>query len=132
MPTFKLTDPELPRNPRLAGRPALSRANFGFYTVPEDVTEKLADGRVIVVAHKGAQIPMAEARRLGLVKDSAPAGPAEVKSEAAAEPAIAEPVPDATEAAADLAAEHGIDLATVRGTGAGGKIIKSDVEALLD
>lgn len=39
---------------------------------------------------------------------------------------------DATPAAAVLADEHGIDLAGVKGTGAGGKIIKGDVQAYLD
>lgn len=38
---------------------------------------------------------------------------------------------DATDAAADLAAEHGLDLAKVEGTGAGGRITKGDVEAAL-
>lgn len=39
---------------------------------------------------------------------------------------------DATDAAAELAKEHGIDLATVEGTGASGRILKSDVEALVN
>lgn len=38
---------------------------------------------------------------------------------------------DATDAAAELAAEHGVDLATVAGSGAGGRILVSDVEAVL-
>lgn len=36
---------------------------------------------------------------------------------------------DATEGAEDLAAELGIDLATVEGTGKDGRITKGDVEA---
>lgn len=39
--------------------------------------------------------------------------------------------PDATDAAVALAAEHGVDLATVAGSGAGGRILVSDVEAVL-
>ena len=39
---------------------------------------------------------------------------------------------DATDTAVSLAAEHGIDLATVTGTGAGGKIVLRDVKALID
>lgn len=39
---------------------------------------------------------------------------------------------DATDSATALAAEHGIDLASVVGTGSGGRIIKRDVEALID
>lgn len=50
-------------------------------------------------------------------------------------PPAAEPVatesPDATDAARELAAEHDIDLAAITGTGADGRILKSDVEALL-
>lgn len=36
--------------------------------------------------------------------------------------------PDATDTAKELAEEHGIDLSTVTGTGADGKITKADVE----
>lgn len=41
------------------------------------------------------------------------------------------PVIDATEAAARLAEENGIDLGEVKGSGVGGRIIIGDVEALL-
>ena len=37
-----------------------------------------------------------------------------------------------TGAAADLAAELGVDLSTVEGTGKGGRITKADVEAAAD
>lgn len=40
--------------------------------------------------------------------------------------------PDATDSARALALESGISLFTVTGTGAGGRIIKTDVEAVLD
>lgn len=36
--------------------------------------------------------------------------------------------PDATEAAAEYAAEHDVDLAGITGTGADGRITKADVE----
>lgn len=39
---------------------------------------------------------------------------------------------DATDSAVKLANKHGISLATVKGTGADGRILKSDVEALVD
>lgn len=39
---------------------------------------------------------------------------------------------EASDAAVKLAAEHGIDLATVTGTGANGNITKGDVQKLLD
>lgn len=39
---------------------------------------------------------------------------------------------DATDAARELADEHGIDLAEVEGTGADGRIVIGDIRALLD
>ena len=39
---------------------------------------------------------------------------------------------DATDAAVELAEEHGIDLATVEGTGKGGRIGKGDVQKVVD
>jgi len=38
----------------------------------------------------------------------------------------------ATPAAIELAGQHGIDLATIAGTGADGKILKGDVQAAID
>lgn len=69
----------------------------------------------------------------------APAPKAEIPAEAAAAPAKpaakapaakpAEPVAiEATDTARTLAEEHGIDLATLEGTGKEGRILKSDVE----
>lgn len=64
----------------------------GTWTAEEDVTETLPDGRTIQVATKGAEIPMAEAEKLGLVKAAPPPGPAETKEEAPAETkTVAEP-----------------------------------------
>jgi len=56
-----------------------------------------------------------------------------IQAQAAAAP---EPTPDntetdATDAAKALAAQHGIDLATVTGTGSDGRITKDDVQALV-
>lgn len=39
---------------------------------------------------------------------------------------------DATDAARELAAEHDIDLATVEGTGEDGRVLVSDVRALVE
>lgn len=39
---------------------------------------------------------------------------------------------DATSAAEELAAEHGVDLAGVEGTGKDGRVLKSDVQAAVD
>ncbi len=36
---------------------------------------------------------------------------------------------NATQGAVEAAAEHGVDISTVTGTGAGGRITKADVEA---
>ncbi len=52
----------------------------------------------------------------------------EVEEPEAAEAAPAVAV-DATDAAQALAAEKGVDLAQVKGTGKGGRIVESDVEA---
>jgi len=41
------------------------------------------------------------------------------------------PGPDATQTAQRLAKEHGIDLATVKGTGTGGRITVNDIRALM-
>jgi pyruvate/2-oxoglutarate dehydrogenase complex dihydrolipoamide acyltransferase (E2) component len=38
---------------------------------------------------------------------------------------------DATDGAVDLAVEHGIDLTTIKGTGANGRIVLRDVKAVL-
>lgn len=38
---------------------------------------------------------------------------------------------DATDSAKELAAAHGIDLASVKGSGADGRIVKADVEAAI-
>lgn len=51
-----------------------------------------------------------------------------VKAVEVVETADAEEQPDATPAAVELAKEKGIDLASVTGTGADGRITKSDVE----
>ncbi len=42
------------------------------------------------------------------------------------------PGPDATDAAKALAAEHGIDLANVTGTGVENRITKDDVQTVVD
>lgn len=53
--------------------------NTEMYTAEEDVTEELPDGRLIQVAVKGAQMPMREAVKLGLVKPKKEQGPSETK-----------------------------------------------------
>jgi len=50
-----------------------------FYVAPTDQIETLPDGREKLVARKGQRFTRAQAVELGLVKQSAPAGPAETK-----------------------------------------------------
>lgn len=50
---------------------------------------------------------------------------------AGGEPVAAESDVDATAAAAELAAEHGVDLETVEGSGVEGRVTKPDVEAAI-
>jgi pyruvate/2-oxoglutarate dehydrogenase complex dihydrolipoamide acyltransferase (E2) component len=45
---------------------------------------------------------------------------------------VAEPEVDATDAARALAAEHGVDLATVPGSGEDGRVLVDDVREVLD
>lgn len=52
------------------------------YRVTDDVIETLADGRTIQIAAKGTEMPIAQARQLGLVKDAQDAGPSETKAPA--------------------------------------------------
>ncbi len=75
---YVLTTPDAAQ--RLLEEP-MSNAPTGRYRVNEDVTETLPDGRVIQVAVKGSEMTMAEASRLGLVKNEHFAGPSEVKAE---------------------------------------------------
>lgn len=61
-----------------------------------------------------------------------PAKPEASAPEAPEAPAPADPpMPDITDAAAKLADEHGIDISEVQGTGAEGRILVKDMEALL-
>lgn len=57
--------------------------------------------------------------------------PVDYESVLVVEPVVEDEPIDATDAAIKLAAKYGIDLATVTGTGTDGRIIKSDVEAML-
>jgi hypothetical protein len=56
-----------------------------MYTVEEEITEKQSDGRIFLVAAKGARIPMSRALQLGLVKGKQKAEPSETKEAAPTE-----------------------------------------------
>lgn len=71
------------------------RAPQPMYTLEEDVIETLEDGRTIQIGVKGAQIPMSEAIRLGLVDDPEAA---KAKKEAAVE--AKKPAPEEAKPAA--------------------------------
>lgn len=60
--------------------------------------------------------------------DEAPAAP----DDSTDEPLPAPDDIDITDAAAELAAEHSLDLSDTIGSGEGGRILKSDVERLID
>lgn len=50
--------------------------------IPEDdITQRQPDGTSILLAAKGVPVPMAEARKRGLVKDRQTTGPTETKAE---------------------------------------------------
>lgn len=118
------------------------------YIPKEDIFGRLPDGRRYLIAAKGIPLSPARMRRLGIVERKPTtkpvlAGPSEIKAEpvepAELESAIVEeeigddPFADnATEGAIELAAKHGIDLADVSGTGKDGRILKRDVEALIE
>ena len=93
-----------------------------------------------ISAHPGDVVPigtviayiLAEGEELPEV----PASAAPTPSPAVEEPdvQVEAPIKDipATPVACKMAASHGVDLTTVRGTGSGGKITKSDVQAVID
>lgn len=71
-----------------------NRMRFGpgnTYTAEEDIIETLPDGRQVQVAVKGAEMPIQDAVRLGLVKVTAQPVPQETKVEAPAETKAAAP-----------------------------------------
>ena len=53
-----------------------------FFIPETDITETLADGRVILVEPAGIPIPLHLARERGYLKDHQRAGPSETKGEA--------------------------------------------------
>ena len=61
------------------------RVGPGTWTAEDDIVETLPDGRQVQVAAKGAEMPMQDAVRLGLVKVSAQPAPQETKVAALAE-----------------------------------------------
>jgi len=80
---------------------------------------------------KPAEEPAAEAPKAKAEKPKAEAAPEPAVEKTPGEQPVAEAAAvelDITPAAAELAAEHGIDLATIEGTGKDGRILKSDID----
>jgi hypothetical protein len=61
----------------------------GIYYIPdEDITAQAADGRTLILAHKGVPMLLVVARRLGYVKDEVKVGPTETKVAEAQPPSV--------------------------------------------
>lgn len=116
----------------------IARTQQGTFLCEHDVYRFLPDGRRYLVARAGQYIPMAQATELGLVGAVATAvvEPSRVKEGSLAglenndAPRHTVEVNATTDAKA-LAEENGVDLAMVKGGGKNGRILKSDVEALI-
>jgi len=108
----------------------------------EDIFGRRDDGRRYLIVPAGVPITDSRARQLGIV----PFKPDEPGARKLPQPSeIKQPVPvelekaivaeetavNATDSAIQLAAEHGIDLAGVVGTGKGGRVIMNDVIKLI-
>jgi large subunit ribosomal protein L21 len=139
----------------LVGRPTLENAS-----VAVEVTEHGKGDKIIVFKRKrrknyrrkyGHRQPYTEVRVVELDLDGATAPAPAERSEAPAPPEDEAPEPapdegaapaageveaeeeiDVTGAAEELAGEHGIDLATLEGTGKDGRILKSDVQEAVE
>jgi pyruvate/2-oxoglutarate dehydrogenase complex dihydrolipoamide acyltransferase (E2) component len=89
---------------------------------PDDVARLNASGKFIITPKQNTAV-------------STPPPVAKVAAPVAPAVAVAEPVTtgeiDATEGAVELATLHGIDLTTIKGTGAGGRIVLRDVKAVI-
>jgi len=89
--------------------------------------------KAVAKAKPAAETPKAEKPKAEAPKPKAPRAEAPAAVEA---PTAAVEAPDAPEAgeyditpaAAELAAEHGIDLSTIEGSGKDGRILKSDID----
>lgn len=111
----------------------------------KDVFGRRPDGRQFLIAAAGVPIKDTRARELGLIGNVAqvvpvnpgPVGPSETKQPEPDETAVEELTDEidfedfATDDARALAAEHGIDLLDVEGTGKDGRILVRDVKALI-
>lgn len=91
---------------------------------PTGTTAVLVNGKHVPLAEYLASVARSERGEGAAV----PATPSRADVRAQTEPVAESAEIDATDSAKALAREHGIDLAAVAGTGANGRILKSDVE----
>lgn len=110
-------------------------AKTNMIVFQEDIYGRRPDGRKYLIVPAGVPIRDTEARKLGIV----PFKPGEVQklpqpSEIKAAEDEQEPAYEvnATDGAIKLAAEYGIDLAGLVGTGKGGRVIVNDVRKMID
>ena len=106
----------------------------------EDVIGRREDGRGYLVAAKNVPMNQSVAVSLGLLAAEPPRAPYEKKpaerpqetgTPVTGPQVLATVKIDATASAKKLAAEYGISLAGLQGTGSGGRITKYDVEAAI-
>lgn len=105
-----------------------------WLTQDDQVVSEGDPAAAFLFAIPGQRISREDAERYGLVKARARQGDKERKPEADKEAAPddakdATTSVDATDGAVEFAAEHGVDLASVKGSGKDGRIVKADVEA---
>lgn len=94
---------------------------------PGKTKRAAAEEKKAAAAEREPAAPAEEKPGVAAPEAEAGGAPVESQSEVAGEPEAATDV-DITDAARDLAEEHGLDLSTIEGTGKEGRILKSDVE----
>ena len=97
-----------------------------LFTPQTDVTVRLPDGRHLLVCPAGLPMLMAQAIALGAVKEEMPRPAPDERKEAIPVQDV-----DATAGARKLADSRGISLNNIFGSGADGRILKRDVDAVI-
>jgi len=101
-----------------------------------DISFPKAAKKAVAKAKPAVETPKAEKPKAEAPKPKAPRAEAPAAVEAPTAAVEAPDAPDAgeydiTPAAAELAAEHGIDLSTIEGSGKDGRILKSDIDRVI-
>ena len=108
-------------------------------TVPSPVAGKIlktygAEGEIAKVHHRLADVELSGSAPAAAPAHGAPAAAAPAKTEAAAAKTAAPESNQkvlATPVTRRMASEHGLDLSTINGSGPQGRVLKTDVEAVL-